>query len=416
MGKASHIIWLLALVGITAGCSGGCSNAKAGNNAPVTRRVEEKRTAIPVEAQLPVRGSISEYFDTTTRVTAERSVQVASEGMGKCLKVHVDEGDRVQKGDVLAELDPSELNAQLTSARTQLSKALADYERAKLGVADGIMPKVEYDNAKFAHDQQKASVEQLEVQLSSMTIRSPIDGIITKKLIQAGQFVGSSTPCFEVIDPQSYILTINAPEKDYLPRIKVGQKARVKLDSVDEELTAKVRKINPAVDSASGTVKVTLDFEKSALPKLRDQAFARVNVVLTTHEDALLLPKDVIMEENARKYVFVIERENGETPDAAPDTGAAVEKRPSEERALIAKRVEVKTGLEDSTHTEILEGISDNSLVVSVGQQTLKSGSEVKLTSMEDEILAKAGLSADVALQEAEAERDKEKESGGLSP
>jgi len=402
MRKLSMLLGFLVAVIAFAGCgegeaaptgTGDAANAKAA----VARRTEEKRSAIPVEAQLPLRGSISEYFDTTSRVEAERNVQVTSEGVGKCQRVLVDEGDLVNQGDLLAELDPSELNTQITSATSQLAKASSDYNRSREMFEEGLGPKVDYENARYAYEQQEASLNQLKVQLDNLSVRAPLTGIVTKKMVQEGQIVSSGSPIFEIVDPKSYIININAPEKDYLSRIKVGQKATVKLDSLDEEISAKVRKISPAVDEKTGTVKVMLDFEKSALDKLRDKAFAKVLLVLSTREDTLLLPKDVVMEENARKYVYVIER----TPEAVE--GAASSAPPG---ALVANRIEIKTGLADSQHVEVVEGLTDNSLVVTVGQQTLKSGSEVKLTTTQDELLAKAGLSAEEALNAAKTEHE----------
>lgn len=398
-----RVVGLAALIGVLAGCSG----ASATKEVVRPKRVEQKPAAIPVEAQLPTRGALSEYFETTTRVEAERSVQVTSEGMGKCLKLCVDEGDKVTKGDILAELDTSELNTQIASARTQLAKTKADYERARVSVKEGLVAPVEFENAKFAYEQQRSNVDQLNVQWANMTVRAPLTGIVTKKMTQAGQIVSSGSPCFEIIDPQSYVLNVNAPEKDYLSRIKVGQRATVKLDSLDEDLTAKVRKINPAVDETNGTVKITLDFEKSALSKLRDNAFARVNVILATHENILMVPKEAIVEENARKYVFVVERPTAD--EVSPETSDPAGVSASQGETLIAKRNEVKTGLEDSAYVEILEGIADNNVVVTVGQQTLKADAEVKLTTTQEALLAKASLGADEALKAAEEERGRDK-------
>ena len=127
----------------------------------------------------------------------------------------------------------------------------------------------------------------------------------------------------------------------------MGQKASVKLDSLDEEIPAKVRKINPAVGETTGTVKVTLYFEKTALPKLRNFAFARVNVILATHKDALMIPKNAVVEENTRKYVYVVERQapNDAETVSQPNAGTS-----GEIQVLVAARREIKTGLEDSAN------------------------------------------------------------------
>jgi membrane fusion protein (multidrug efflux system) len=314
------------------------------------------------------------------------------------MKVYVDEGDRVHAGDVLAELDKEELNAQLRSANAQLQKLQSDYGRSKQLFEEGLAAKAEYDNARYSYEQQLAAVNQQQVQLANMTIRAPISGVITVKHIQQGDLVSSGAPAFDLVDPNSYILTINPPEQ-ILPRVKVGQTARVRVDAVEgSEFEAKVRRINPSVDPNTGTVKVILDFAKDEMARLRESAFARIRLVMDTRDDALLVPKDAVVEENARKYLFIIEPRPEDAPEDA-ETGN------SGAKTMIATRVEVQTGLEDNAKVEIIDGIDGLSPIVTVGQQTLKTGSEVKLTTAQDELLAKAGLSADEALKAAEAER-----------
>jgi membrane fusion protein (multidrug efflux system) len=386
---------LVLLTMILMGCPG--SEKKDSDPASVAQ-ASQKRTSIPVEAQLPTRGAVSEYFETDSRVEAERKVTATSQGMGTCLKVFVDEGDRVSAGDVLAELDKEELNAQLRSANAQLQKLQSDYGRSKQLYEEGLAAKAEYDNARYSYEQQLAAVNQQQVQLDNMTIRAPISGVVTVKHIQQGDLVSSGAPAFDLVDPNSYILTINPPEQ-ILPRVKVGQTARVSVDAVEGgEFEAKVRRINPSVDPTTGTVKVILDFAKDEMARLRESAFARIRLVMDTRDDALLVPKDAVIEENARKYLFIIEP----LPEATPED---VETGNSGVETMIATRVEVRTGLEDNAKVEILEGIDALSPIVTVGQQTLKTGSEVKLTTAQDELLAKAGLSADEALKAAEAER-----------
>ena len=398
MQKAVKVLALVVAAVLTTGCPDTGAAKKEAMAKPV-----EKRTTIPVEAQLAQRGEISEFFETTTRVEAERKVTVTSEGMGKCTSVLVNEGDKVQAGDVLAELDKEELNAQLRSANAQLQKLKSDYDRSKQLFEEGLAAKAEYDNARYGYEQQLASVNQQQVQLNNMTIRAPIGGIITTKHIQMGDLVSSGAPAFEVVDPSSYILTINPPEK-LLPRVEKGQVALVTVDAAEGvEFPAKVRRINPSVDPATGTVKVTLDFQKDALAKLREAAFARVRLVMDTHENALLVPKDALVEENTRKYLFIVQPE---APEAGTETQPSpVQKEGSSGTVLVANRVEVETGLEDSQHVEVLNGIDEASPIVTVGQQTLKPGSEVKLTTADQELMAKAGMTAEEALKAAEEER-----------
>ncbi|MBN2307589.1 MAG: efflux RND transporter periplasmic adaptor subunit, partial [Candidatus Hydrogenedentes bacterium] len=398
---------------------------------------DKPKIVIPVEAQLPKRGDISAYIETFSRVEAENRVDVTPESPEKCVQVLVEEGDRVKAGQALAELDKRDLAAQILENETQLRKQQVDYERAKQMFEEGLGAEVDYDNARFAYEQGQASLKRLKLQYENLTIRSPIDGIVTMKAIQVGQLVSSGSPVFRVVDPNSYMLVIQPPEQE-LPHLRVGQEAEVTLDSrKGEEFSARVRRINPNVEE-SGTVKVTLDFDKADMARLRDTAFARVRLVMETHEQALLVPKDAIVEENARKYLFVVDEPGAEEAEGeeaggeeaggeeaggeasgdtaaseaggdgeAADDASAGEGAPSgdEDPIHIAKRVEIQSGLEDSNYVEILAGIDDDSMIITLGQQALKPGAEVRVTTAEDELQARAGLTADEALKAAEEKR-----------
>lgn len=389
---------------------------------------EETEIVIPIEADHPGRGDISSHFETTTRVQAENRVQVPSEGVGECTAVHVEEGDRVEMGEVLAELDTTDIRVTIGQGEVQVRQTKTSYDIAEKSLKEGIGSRAERDNAKFAYEQAVAALEAQKVQLEKQTVKAPIAGIVTMRAIQVGQFVATGTQLFAIVDPASFMLTISPPERE-LSRLRVGQVAKVTIDALgNEAFAATVRRVNPNVDPMSGTVKVTLDFDEETRSRLREAAFARVRLVMETHENVLLLSKDALVEENARKYVFVVvEKEEGEVQDSedteaeadeetteateategAKDAEAATDEGDEEDAApiLVANRVEVETDLEDSDFVEVVSGIDDESLIVVLGQHTLKSGSRVRITNAAAEIQAKSGLSAEDAL---EAAKDKQ--------
>lgn len=374
----------------------------AGCSAPVEGKAPDApaapsgadRILVPVEVQQPARRDISSYFETTTRVQAERRVEVLAKGAGICDRVFFEEGDTVAPDAVLAELDKTELAAQVRQAQVTLRQQKTTFEIAERSLAEGIGAPVERDNARFAYEQAQAALEMNEARLAHQTVRAPIGGIITRRSLQEGMLVSPGMPAFTIVDPDSYALPINVPEKE-LSKLAIGQEARVRVDSLEgEELKASIRRINPSMDPLSGTVKVILEFEESARPGLRDAAFARVRLVMQTIQNALVVPKDAIVEENARSYLMVAE------PAAAED-GAA-------EAVHTARRVEVEKGLEDSETVQILSGVSDDSLVVVMGQHTLKPDARVTITSASEEIGARESLSAGEALEAARKRAEEE--------
>ncbi len=410
------------MVGCTKPVEGAAAEAKQsapGGTAPAgeAKKTESERILIPVEVSHPKRADISAYFETTTRIVAEKRVEVLSKGTGVCLSVKAEEGDRVKEGAVLAELDKTEMDAQMRQTLIQVEQRKTAFQIAERSLAEGIGAPVERDNTKFAYDQAKALLEINQAQLKHQTITAPIGGVVTKRNIQEGLLVSPGMPVFSLVDTGSYVLPIQVPEKE-LSRLSVGQEARVRVDTMEgQEFTAKLRRINPSVDPLSGTVKVVLDFTMDDKAKLRDAAFARVRLVMETHKNALVVPKDAVIEENARMYLMTVLPEaqaNAQSqPDPAPAPDAAAK---PEDAAYVAQRIEVKTGLEDSNNIEVLSGVDDNTQVVVLGQHTLKQNSYVTITSAEKELKAREGVSFNEAIaaakkkSEEEAKKQKEME------
>jgi membrane fusion protein, multidrug efflux system len=373
----------------------GCDTGSLNQQGPKTAEAKGQSPSIviPVDAVLPIRDSISEIARTDSRVESENRVDVTSEVVGRCIKVTVEEGDEVDKGDVLVELDKNEQLAQLRQQQAQMTTAERDYQRAKELYANGLNSQQEYDSAYSSYRQQLETVNQTKEQLTKYTIRAPISGIISMKDVQLGQVVSSGTPIFTIVDPSSFMLEVRI-EEGALPRLYKGQRAKVKIDALGNEVfETTVRRINPAIDAASGTVGVILDFKDEDLPKLREAAFARVDLVMDTRENALLVPKEAIIEDNARTFLFTVVEQSGEEAD-----------NDSSDPIYVAERVEVDTGLSNSAYIEITNGIGDADHVVTYGQNTLKDGSHVRVTTAETELDTAAAVSAEEALEIA-AER-----------
>lgn len=394
---------------------------------------------IPVECMLPERGSISAYFETTTRVEAEWKVDILAEGIGECMEVFVEEGDTVKKGTVLAELDKKEAQASLSQAEVQMRQRKVEFDRAELASKDGLISSAEYDSAYFVYQQSVENRNMLQVRVDNLTIIAPIDGLVTTRHIQKGMLVSQGMAAFSIVDPTSFMVAINPPEKE-LHRLHIGQVAEVTIDALQgERFQAKVRRINPSVDPVRGTIKVLLEFEEETRKRLREAAFARVKLVMETHENVLLVAKDAVVGENARKYLFVAREAEAEALEAeepaepgeddaddaeedggnllTPDVEASVIEQSDAEGddldaqgppapRFVADRVEIFTGLEDSTRVEILSGIEEGDLLVTNGQHTLKPGSFLNVTNATEEILSKAGLDLDEALAAAQKRRE----------
>jgi membrane fusion protein (multidrug efflux system) len=407
MSRLFQYLTIVLFAGLLTACDTPVSGEVKNEDGDPKSKIEAIEVRIPVEAGLPVRRDIAAYFETTSRITAEERVEVMAKGMGECIEVMVEEGDAVKEGQVLATLDRDELEAQIRQTRVNVEMNKYQLDKAREQSERGILSPFEADNAGFAHEQAVATLKVQELQLENQTILAPIDGVVTMRSIQRGMMVTSGIPAFSIVNPDSYVLPITPPEKE-LRNLKEGQKANVSVDSAPgEEFEATVRRISPSVDPATGTVRVLLDFNEADKVKLKDAAFARVKLVMDIRENTLAIEKDSMLEENGRQYVMVVT--DADTPDDATpapvEAAQAVETPETLKPALVAKKVEIETGLEDSEYVEVLSGIDEETLIVKLGQHTLKAGAAVELTNLHDEVMANVHMSAEEALAKAKEQR-----------
>lgn len=394
MNCKSYFVLSLSLV---AGVFAGCTSPVEGKPTEESEAAKApSEVLIPVEAELPETRTLANYFETTSRVIAERQVQVVAEGMGQCLEVTVEEGDKVEEGQLLARLDRATLEAQIQQSRVAVDMNKYQMDKAREQQAKGILSSFEADNARFAYEQAVATLKVQEIQLKNQDIVAPIKGVITQRMIQRGMVVASGVPAFSIVDPDSFMLPITPPEKD-VKALREGQRAEVYIDSVpDKVFNVSVRRINPAVDPASGTVRVLLDFEEADRGLLKDSAFARVKLVMETRENVLAVEKDSLVEENGRKFLIVLRKDESAAAPAAEGTS---------QNRYIADRVEIGTGLEDSNYVEVTSGIEKDSMIVTLGQQTLKAGALVTVTNAQEAVMANIDMPAEAALKASEEER-----------
>jgi RND family efflux transporter MFP subunit len=333
-------------------------------------------------------------------VEAEVRVDLLSKGTGQCEKVTVNVGDQVEQGQVLAELERRELDAQSRQTRVGVQQAKTAFEIADRSFNEGIGASAERDNARFSYEQSKAALELIDIQIANQTLRAPINGIVTRKMVQEGMVVTAGMPVVSIVDPSSYVLPIEVPEKE-LGRLKEGQEAQVSIDAFPDRIfSARVIRIDPSINPLSGTVRMLLSFADADKPLLRESAFARVKLAMETKGDVLLVPRDAVLEEEGRKYLFRLEKEDESQYE--PDQLEGL--RGSE--LFVVKRVDITIGLEQSDAIEVLEGVEADHLIVIMGHHSLKDGAFVILTDMEKELAYRATLTLEEALIAAKKAKD----------
>lgn len=338
----------------------GCGS---GDPAPVADETAEE-APIPVEVALVRSGSISAAYAATATLEADAEAQVVPRIGGQVVELMVEEGDRVNAGDVLARIDDDRLRLELIRAEAELSRLRQDLNRQREMHARDMIATEAFDRLRFEVEAQEAQVELASLELSYSAITAPIDGVVSRRMVKVGNRVNTADPAFVVTALEPLIATLNVPERE-LARLQADQTATVRVDALPgESFSGRIERISPVVDAASGTFRVTVELTDHG-ERLRPGMFGRFQVVYDNRDAVALAPVEAVISEDARESVFVIE--NGE-----------------------AQRREVTVGYRNNGDYEIVSGLEPGEQVVVTGQTSLASGARVQVLDEAGQVVPQA--------------------------
>lgn len=298
---------------------------------PVKAESPETVRHIPVLAAQ--RADVPDLLEAAGTVRAAQTSDLASQLMGNIVEVRVHEGDRVQRGQVLAVIDDSQsraavdrataagvaaqqqlvaANSDLVLAETTLQRYQNLYDRKSLSPQEFDEVKARQqatlarrDMAQAGHAQAQATLNQAMASLGYTRIRAPFDGVVTEKKADSGTLASPGMPIFTVEDVRRYRLEVAVNESD-LRYVRTGGQVSVAIDALDNaELQGKIVQIIPAADPASRAFLVKIELPTDT--RLRSGLFGRAQFSRGERQ-ALLIPRSAVVERGQLQGVFVLDQ------------------------------------------------------------------------------------------------------------
>ena len=341
---------------------------------------------VAVEAMPVETGRVADVRTFTGTLEAGDAFTVAPKIGGQVERVHVDIGDRVERGQVIAELDDdeatqavAEAEAALAVARAEVEQAAADarlarreFERTRSLAERDLVSTSELDTTRARADAQRAAVavararvEQREaalararVQLGYTEVRADWRGgdavrVVGERMVNAGDTVAANTPLVSVLGIAPITAAVFAPESDYA-RLSAGQTVSVTADALPgRTFEGRITRIAPRFERASRQARfeVALANEDRAL---KPGMFVTVRVTVATADDARLVPREALVRRESGLGVYRLQP--GDPPTV--------------------RYVPVELGIEGDDRVQVLEPALDGR-VVTLGQQLLEDGAPV---------------------------------------
>jgi membrane fusion protein, multidrug efflux system len=311
----------------------------------------EETPAVPVEIRDVQIADLPNYYHATGNLRARRSVDLIAKVTGQITKLEFEEGDQVEVGTPLLEIDPREQNlkvkesaARMETAETQLSRMSDMSER-------GLETDRAHEEAAQVFRVNQAQYEMERVRLEDHYVRAPFAGTVTLRSVELGQTVQTGASMVSIADMSILEVQLHLPESA-VARLEVGQPVEVHADASEPGiLKGRVLRISPAVDSATSTVKVTLSVANPD-SKARTGSFVRAKITTDVHPGVVCVPRKALVAEAGADFVFVAEADT-------------------------VRKVSVETGYADEDQIEIVEGLAVGHRVVVVGQGGLRTGTRV---------------------------------------
>ena len=357
--------------GFAGGFAGGRGGRAAGGRQPMT-----------VELASAHKSSISQQVTVVGNLIGEATVAVAPRTAGRLQSVTVKLGDRVSRGQRIAQIEDFDIQEQVKQAiaaadvsAATIRQREADLKRSETNLARSkslfdrqLLPRqtlddneatyqaslAQLDLARAQNAQSKARLDELKITLSNTVITSPVTGFVSKRTVDPGAFVSQNAPVVEVVDISTVRLVANIVEKD-LKQLKIGDAAHVEVDAFPgEEFIGRIARVSPILDPATRTAPIEIEIPNPTA-RLKPGMYARVNITVDTKKEALVVPITALVDLGGRRGVF----------QPLPDNTAAF-------------RV-VQVGVETGDAAEVLTGLQEGDRVITTGAAALRDGDRILL-------------------------------------
>lgn len=297
---------------------------------------------------------------------SHQSVTLRPEISGRVVRIAFADGAAVRQGQLLLQLDDTLQKAELSQAQAQLSIARANMKRNEELVAQNFVAKRVLDESRASLQVAEAQVQLAEARLARMRIVAPFNGTVGIRNVNLGDYVKDGADLVKLEDTSLLYVDFRLPER-YQARLSAGQPVQVQMDALPgQNFTAKVRAVDPLVDADGRALLVRAALPAAPGTPLRPGLFARVTVVMSVTEGALVVPEEAVVPQGGKQVVFRLEKE-GEG-DGAKN---------------ISRRTEVQLGLRRGAMVQVLEGLKEGDTVVVAGQQRLqRDGTAVRVVDM----------------------------------
>jgi membrane fusion protein (multidrug efflux system) len=307
----------------------------------------------PVEVARAEALTLSDDVQTVGSLKSRQGVMLRPETSGRVSRLGFADGQRVQRGQLLVQLDDSLQQAQLLQAQAQMSIARSNLQRSRELLAQNFVSQSAVEQNQSAMQVADAQVALAQAQLARMKVLAPFDGTVGIRSVQLGDYVKDGADLVGLEDLSALHVEFTLPER-YIARVRSGQPVEIALDALPGRVfQGRIEALDSQVDPNGRSLRVRAAVDNAGA-LLKPGMFARPRVVFALREGAVVVPEEALVPLGGKQLIFKV----AQGADGKP----------------VSQRLEAKLGLRLPGKVEVLQGLQHGDQVVTAGHGRLLRG------------------------------------------
>jgi len=343
----------------------------AGAKGGVATGIGMEGTEVPVNVAVATvaADTMLEYLTLPAFAEPWKDVTVSCQLPGKLVRLEISEGERVKEGQVVAQIDTADIEANVALAEATLAMAKSEYDRAVTLSRQGVEAAQTLEKAREAQEVAQARRDAAAVALSRATIRSPLDGVVDDVPVELGEYIDPGQMVARIIQDDRMKIVAQLPEQ-HAGDIKEGAPVKIRASlSGDEQYEGKVLYLSHTASESTRTYRLEVAFD-NASRLLRAGQIVKIRMVKRTIENAVVVPLRTVVASREGRFVFT------------ENDGVAHQKR-------------VQIGAFDRDRVQIVSGLTVGERLIVSGQRLVTAGDRVRVVEEKPFLETAAGRGAD---------------------
>lgn len=310
---------------------------------------KDEAKVVPVSVQEVKATKFNSFIEVHSQITGDENVLASPQVPGTIKSIHVQSGQKVSRGQVLATLDAAVVEQQIEAMAPQLNLLKSVYEKQQTLWAQNIGTEVQLMSAKAQYEGVQKQISALKAQRDMYRIVSPINGTVDAVNVKAGEAASPGMSGIRVVSYDKLKAEANLGE-NYLGKVKQGDPVSLILQDINDTINTSLSYVALAVDPASRAFMVQVRLANNS--KVHPNMSCIMKIANYANANAIVVPVSVIQKTSAGTMLYVADGNK-------------------------AKSVQVTVGRNSNGLVEVLSGLNPGDTVITVGYEAMEDGQQI---------------------------------------